>query len=88
MVGILQGSIDLVRDGQFVCQFQQGRDGACCDRTDSDLGTLVLQSAKEIFNPPEVGEHADTRLAILAEGFDDAVITAAVGVEGLERGHR
>jgi len=61
-------------------------DGSGTDGRDRQSGALLLMQTQNIFDAAEVSQHANARPAVLAEGFDDAVIAAAVRLIGLEGG--
>jgi len=65
----------------------QGGDGARAERRDFDVRTPILSQAQDLFDATQVGHYAESRLAILAEGLDDAVVAVAVGLVGLEGRH-
>jgi hypothetical protein len=64
------------------------RDGARGDRRDFDVGSLIPSQTQDVFDAAEVGDNAESGLAVLSEGFDDAVVSVAVGIIGLERRHQ
>jgi hypothetical protein len=44
----------------------------------------VLMSVQDVVDASKMGEHANGRLAVVAEGFDDAIVPNAVRGAGLE----
>jgi len=43
---------------------------------------------QDVVDAAEMGEHANGGLAVVAEGFDDAIVLNAVRLVGLERSHQ
>jgi hypothetical protein len=85
---VLQSPVDLACDIQLLRQVMQRRDGAGGDRGDFDIGSLIPSQTQDVFDAAEMSDHAESRLTILAEGFDDAVVAVPVGIVGLERRHK
>ena len=49
---------------------------------------MFLVSLQNIIDTAKMSEHANGGLAVVAEGFDDAVVLNAVRAVGLERSHQ
>jgi hypothetical protein len=50
-------------------------------------GALLLDETKEILDASEVMQDSDMGFAVFAEGLDDAIVAATVGLVRLEGGH-
>ena len=66
----------------------QRGDAAGSDRGDFDIASFIPSQTQDIFDAAEMSDHAESRLTVLTEGFDDAVVAVPVGIVGLELSHQ
>ena len=74
---------------EFGGQVVESRDGPNADRGESKGdGVLILVEFEDVVDAAKMGENADGRFAVVAKGFDDAIVANAVGLVGLQGSHR
>src|ERR1035441_3323210 len=84
----INGAVDAPRDIEFLGQAKQRRNRTGRYRGDLHWRLLVLLVAlKNIVDPAQMGQYTNRRLAIFPKRFDDAVITNAVRLIGLQGSH-
>jgi len=64
------------------------RDRPRADGGDGKRRALLLMKAQDVLDPAEVSDDTDAGPTVFTEGFDDAVIAAAVRLVRLKRSHR
>src|SRR5450759_3015178 len=83
------GSVDSAGKIQFLSEMVNRGHGAGRNRRDPHWHFLLLLLAlQDVVDAAEMSEHANGGLAVVAEGFDDAVVLNAVRLVGLERSHK
>src|ERR1017187_1823056 len=84
------GSVDSTGQIQLLSEVVNRGHGAGRNRRDPHRHflLLLLMALQDVVNAAEMGEHANGGLAVVAEGFDDAVVLNAVRTVGLERSHQ
>jgi hypothetical protein len=67
----------------------EGGDGAGADGGDLEGGgVLALVEFEDVIDAAEVSEHANGGFSVLAKGLDDAEVSDAVGLVGLQGSRR
>ncbi|MFM7739737.1 MAG: hypothetical protein ACKO9H_10060, partial [Planctomycetota bacterium] len=81
--------VDAAGQVEFRGEVVEGGDGAGADGGDLEGGgVLALVEFEDVIDAAEVSEDANGGFSVLAKGLDDAEVSDAVGLVGLQGSHR